>query len=174
MEKKKKSKILHVDETGVRVEGKNYWLHTASNTNFTYNTVSRERGREGTDANGILKDFSGTAIRDSLRQYFGYVECLHALCGAHLLRELTSVIENDGFQWASQMKEPLEDMKTTADRYKDDEKLELSRYYRKKFSERYKEILETGQSECPRGKERRQSKARNLLERYGGPGCQDH
>jgi transposase len=162
----KKSKILHVDETGVRTEGKNYWLHTASNAEFTYNTVSQERGREGTDANGILKDFHGTAVHDCLRQYFGYADCLHALCGAHLLRELTAIIENDGFEWAIQMKALLEDMKSTVDQYKGDEKLELSRYYRKKFSERYKEILEMGQSECPRVKERKQSKARNLLERF--------
>jgi transposase len=162
----KKSKILHVDETGVRAEGKNHWLHTASNAEFTYNTVSRERGREGTDANGILKEFHGTAVHDSLRQYFGYTNCLHALCGAHLLRELTGVIENNGFQWAIQMKELLRDMKCAVDRYKGDEKLELSRYYRKKFSERYREILEAGQSESPRAEGRKQSKARNLLERF--------
>jgi hypothetical protein len=29
--------------------------------------LSRERGREGTDANGILKDFHGTVVHDSLR-----------------------------------------------------------------------------------------------------------
>ena len=162
----KKSKILHVDETGVRTDGKNYWLHTASNAEFTYNTVSLERGREGTDANGILKDFHGTAVHDSLRQYFGYTDCLHALCGAHLLRELTAIIENDGFEWAIHMKELLEEMKSVVDRYKDDERLELSRYYRRKFSGRYKEILESGQSECPRAKGRKQTKARNLLERF--------
>jgi transposase len=162
----KKSKILHVDETGVRTEGENYWLHTASNAEFTYNTVSRERGRKGTDANGILKDFRGTAIHDSLRQYFGYVDCLHALCGAHLLRELTAVIENEGLQWAIQMKELLGEMKSAVERYKGDEKIELSRYYRKKFSERYKEILEMGEGESPRVEERKQSKARNLLERF--------
>ncbi|MDR3230751.1 MAG: transposase, partial [Synergistaceae bacterium] len=82
----KKSKILHVDETGVRTEGKNYWMNTASNDKFTYNTVSQKRGTEGTDANGVLRDFQGTAIHDCPRQYFGYDNCLHALCCAHLLR----------------------------------------------------------------------------------------
>jgi transposase len=162
----KKSKILHVDETGVRTEGKNYWLHTASNAEFTYNTISRERGKAGTDTNGILKDFHGTAVHDSLRQYFGYDNCLHALCGAHLLRELTAVIENDGFEWANQMKGLLEGMKSAVDRYKADEKLELSRYYLKKFSEEYTTILEAGQLECPRADGRSQSKSRNLLERF--------
>jgi transposase len=162
----KKSKILHVDETGVRTEGKNYWLHTASNADFTYNTVSRERGREGTDANGILKDFHGVSVHDSLRQYFGYDNCLHALCGAHLLRELTAVIENDGFKWATEMKELLGEMKSAVDRYKADEKLELSRYYLKKFSTRYGEIVKVGQTECPRAEGRKQSKAYNLLERF--------
>jgi hypothetical protein len=75
-------------------------------------------------------------------------------------------MENDGFEWATQMKELLKEMKSVVDRYKDDKKLELSRYYREKFSNRYREILEVGQSECPRGKERKQSKARNLLERF--------
>jgi transposase len=162
----KKSKILNVDETGVRMEGKNAWLHTASNACFTYNTVSQKRGTEGTDANGVLKDFQGIAVHDSLRQYFGYDNCLHALCGAHLLRELTAIIENDGFEWAVQMKEQLKEMKSTADQYKADEKVELSRYYLKKFAEKYRTILEVGESECPRSEERKQTKARNLLERF--------
>jgi transposase len=162
----KKSKILHVDETGVRTEGKMYWLHTASNADFTYNTVSQKRGVEGTDANGVLRDFQGTAVHDSLRQYFGYDNCLHALCGAHLLRELTAIIENDSLEWSRQMKELLEEMKSAVDRYKADEKMELSRYYLKKFSEKYREILEIGQSECPRAEGRKQTKARNLLERF--------
>jgi transposase len=162
----KKSKILHVDETGMRTEGKNYWLHTASNADFTYNTISQKRGREGTDANGVLKDFEGTAIHDSLRQYFGYDNCLHALCGVHLLRELTAIAENEGYEWGLRMKELLEEMKSVVDRYKVEEKMKLSRYYLKKFSEEYREILEIGQTECPRGEERKQTKARNLLERF--------
>jgi transposase len=166
VESLKKSKILHVDETGIRTEGKNYWIHTASNAEFTYNTVSRKRGREGTDANGVLKDFQGTAVHDSLRQYLGYENCVHALCGAHLLRELTAIIENDGLEWARQMKGQLKEMKSTVERYKAEDKIDLSRYYLKKFSEKYREILEVGQSECPRGEKRKQSKARNLLERF--------
>jgi transposase len=162
----KKSKILHVDETGVRVKGKNRWLHTASNAEYTYNTISMKRGRVGTDANGVLKDFRGTAIHDSLRQYFGYDNCFHALCGAHLQRELTAVIESDELKWAKQMKEELKEMKSTVERYKANEKVELSRYYLKKFGERYSLILENGQLECPRTGGRKQTKARNLLERF--------
>ena len=60
----KKSKVLHVDETGMRVEAQNYWLHNAGNKEWTYNTVSPKRGSEGTDANGVLKNFSGTAVHD--------------------------------------------------------------------------------------------------------------
>jgi hypothetical protein len=31
----KRSKVLHVDETGLRVEAPNYWLHHAGNSEFT-------------------------------------------------------------------------------------------------------------------------------------------
>jgi transposase len=161
----KKSKILHVDETGVRVEGSNYWLHTASNSEWTYNTVSPKRGKEGTDANGVLKDFHGIVVHDCLKQYFSYKNCLHALCGAHLLRELIGVIENDQLKWASQMKELLCEMKTEVERCKAEEIWILPRETLEKFTERYKAILEAGRLESPKAEKRKQTKARNLLER---------
>jgi len=44
------------------VNGKNYWLHNAGNSKATYNTVHPKRGCEGTDDNGVLKDFKGVAV----------------------------------------------------------------------------------------------------------------
>jgi transposase len=64
------------------------------------------------------------------------------------------------------MKKELEEMKAAVDLYKAEDKKELSRYYRKKFGEKYSEILEVGQLECPRAEGRKQTKARNLLERF--------
>jgi transposase len=162
----KQSKILNVDETGVRVEGKNYWLHTASNSIFTYNTVSHKRGIEGTNANGVLKDFQGIAVHDCLKQYWSYENCRHALCGAHLLRELIGIMENDGFQWAYQMKELLEEVKIVVDRYKTEKQAELSKYHLEEFFDKYHKILELGELECPVVETRKQSKARNLLDRF--------
>jgi len=167
------SPVLNADETGCHVDGRLYWLHTASNAEATYNTVSEKRGSEGTDKNGVLKEFNGTAVHDCLASYFKYDNCKHALCCAHLLRELTAVIENTKQKWAPQMKQLLLDMKSAVDKYKSSEKEMLSSYYRKKFAGKYAEITELGLSENPlppvvSGKKGRQKrgKIRCLLDRF--------
>jgi transposase len=37
-----------------------------------------------------------------------YEHCSHVLCGAHLLRELTFIVEADGYAWAKNMKRLLQ------------------------------------------------------------------
>ena len=163
----KGANIIHNDETGVRVNGKLYWLHTASNGEATYNTVSRKRGQEGIDGNGVLKDFTGTAVHDCWQSYFKYDNCDHALCNAHLLRELTAVTENTEQQWAGQMKELLLEMKRVVDRHKEAGKKELSAYMNRKFSKEYDCITQLGESENPlREGSRNRSKSRCLLDRF--------
>ena len=165
----KKSKVLHVDETGMRVEAQNYWLHNAGNDELTYNTVSPKRGSEGTDANGVLKDFGGTAVHDCWKPYFKYDHCLHALCGAHLLRELNGIIENTGQHWAAEMKALICEMKECVDEYKTgghEKLIGLPDSVLNQFYERYDAILVAAKLECPRAPKRKQSKARNLLERF--------
>ncbi|MCM1992634.1 transposase [Oceanirhabdus seepicola] len=40
------SKIIHFDETGLKVEGNNYWIHVASNEELTCYTAHKKRGKE--------------------------------------------------------------------------------------------------------------------------------
>ena len=166
-ERLKRSPVLNCDETGAHVNGKKQWLHTASNSEATYNTVHPKRGRAGTDDNGVLKEFTGTAVHDCWKPYFNYDNCVHALCNAHLLRELQGVIDNTGQAWASQMQDLLSDMKKAVDRYKQDGKESLSTYYSKKFSETYDRIVKLGEEENPllNGQKKR-GKARCLLDRF--------
>ncbi|MER6076649.1 transposase [Streptomyces sp. NPDC001817] len=56
----------------------------------------RRRGREGTDAAGILPGFTGIAMHDAWAPYDTYTQATHALCCAHALRELTAVSEHGG------------------------------------------------------------------------------
>lgn len=97
------SEVAHFDETGMRVEKKLHWFHVASTALFTYLFVHKKRGKEALESEvSLLKDFTNRAVHDCWASYFDFDQCKHALCGAHLLRELTNLAEN-GSKWASQM-----------------------------------------------------------------------
>jgi transposase-like protein len=166
-ERLKQASVLHCDETSIHVNKETQWLHTASDKEATYNTIHSSRGQEGTDDNGVLKEFTGTAVHDCWKAYFKYKNCVHALCNAHLLRELQGVIDNVGQTWAKEMQELLREMKEVVDRYKGKEKEELSAYYDKKFAEEYERILRLGEEENPlKDGEKKRTKARCLLDRF--------
>jgi len=110
--------VLHFDETGTSVDTKTHWLHTASSEEATYITVHSKRGQAGTDDNGVLLGFSGVAVHDCWKPYFKYENCSHALCNAHLLRELLGVVENTGQVWAGLMMDFLRRLKLVVERCK--------------------------------------------------------
>jgi len=95
-----------LDETGVRLDGKLHWWHTASTPTLTSYHVHAKRGRAGIEAGGILPDFTGRAVHDAWGSYFAY-GCDHALCNAHHLRELTYLVEREEQEWAGEMIELL-------------------------------------------------------------------
>lgn len=97
------STVAHFDETGMNVTGKTQWCHVASTDRLTHYFVHAKRGKVGMDAAGILPRFQGTATHDSLASYFHYTDCHHALCNAHLLRELIFVVEQEKQMWAKPM-----------------------------------------------------------------------
>jgi transposase len=88
------AEVAHFDETGFRTAGKLAWVHSASWGKFVLVTVHAKRGKDGMKAAGVLPFFTGIAVHDAWKPYdtFGNVAG-HALCGAHLLRELVAVTE---------------------------------------------------------------------------------
>lgn len=166
------SPVLHSDESGVRVNGKLHWLHTACTDQFTYYMVHAKRGREAMDEAALLPVYKGTNMHDGLKAYDGY-DCKQALCNEHHHRELNAVVENDKQPWAQQMIDLLYEIKRnketllhagiTAMPVKD---LEV-------YEDRYRTIVKIGLDQNPpsppplekkRGRVK-QSKTRNLLDR---------
>jgi transposase len=108
--------VLHADETGMRVDGKLQWVHSLSTRELTLYQAHPKRGGEAIEANGIIPAFKGVLVHDCWGPYFRYGG-EHALCGAHLLRELLGVCENEGHGWAYELSVLLEMMaKSTAAR----------------------------------------------------------
>src|SRR3954467_360849 len=88
------AQVLHLDETGLRVAGRLHWLHVASSARFTGLCCHRKRGKEAIDAAGVLPGFTGIAVHDAFAPYARYRSVTHALCNAHLLRELIAVVDH--------------------------------------------------------------------------------
>ena len=102
-----RSRLVHVDETSTQVGTATWWLHVVSSTDATYLFADRTRGKDAPDAAGVLTSFSGTMVHDRLSMYFGYEKATHAICGAHLVRNLASVATRPSQVWASKMRRLL-------------------------------------------------------------------
>ena len=94
-------------------------MHSASSGKFVLVTAHANRGKEGMKAAGVLPWFAGIACHDAWKPYDGFQNVAgHALCNAHLLRELTAVTETgtpDDVIWARQAIDALLELKETAD-----------------------------------------------------------
>lgn len=108
------AEVMNNDETGLRLNGGNYWLHVAGTDNLTHYGAHRKRGKDATDEIGILPRFRGVSVHDHWAPYYGY-GCRHALCNAHQLRKLTFLHERRKQKWAVKMIELLLEIKGAMD-----------------------------------------------------------
>jgi transposase len=164
--------VLNVDETGMRVNGIRQWLHVASTELLTWYGHHRKRGSQATDDMQILPRFRGTMIHDFWAPYFRYPS-LHALCNAHLLRELKGISENYGQKWSEQMHDLIQEIKEVVEGMRK-YSCSLNHQQVSDIEVRYRHIIEIGMRENPvpvsfdpvmkRGR-KKQSKAKNLLDR---------
>ena len=166
LEKLLKEQAVNADETGIKVGKDNYWLHTLSSQLFTYQFAHKKRGREAfSSESSILERLTNWIIHDCWSSYFKLENPKHGLCGAHIIRELQGVIDNnENNKWANDLRKYL---------------LEVNDMYfpkrilnRTKIEKRYQNICELGNTTEPlpiktpgkRGKPKK-TKARNLVER---------
>ncbi|MCL2814053.1 MAG: transposase [Oscillospiraceae bacterium] len=106
-------------------------------------------------------------VHDFWAPYFKYGESTHAMCCAHLLRELKWVAENTRQKWAGEMAELLREMKLAKENCQRDGQNALPEPLAEQFARRYAEILGLGDIEAPYDySSKKQHKSRNLLERF--------
>lgn len=98
--------VIHNDETGLRCNDNTQWIHSTSTHRLTHYSLQSKRGNEGINAIGIMPDYKGISVHDRWASYDGY-DCTHALCNAHLMRDLKFLHEEMGCGWALKMKKLL-------------------------------------------------------------------
>ncbi len=87
------SPAINVDETSFRVDMKNDWIHVYSSNDITLKFLHRNRGKAAIEEINIIARYGGAIIHDCWPSYVSYPDCSHGLCGSHLLRELTFIVD---------------------------------------------------------------------------------
>jgi transposase len=171
-----KSFAMNVDETSLRVDKKNHWIHVYSAGDITLKFLHQKRGTEAIEDINIIPRYEGKIIHDFWSSYLTYDHCGHGMCGSHLVRELTHVIESNQYQWASDMKTLLlETCKKVSKR----KRKKISQKEYTDLQERYRTIVACGEKELPiippkpngRPGKMAKSDAHNLWERFRDYEC---
>jgi transposase len=166
---------VHVDESGLRVEGRLQWVHVASTEQVTYLDVSTHRGVKAHQTIDILPHRTGRIMHDDYASYFKYPDAQHATCNAHHLRDLLFLHERHEQAWAEDLTQLLLEIKASVAVAREAGQPTLPPEQQQQFAARYQTVLNQGYAANPRpvvephapkarGKPK-QSPARNLLDR---------
>ena len=98
---------VHADETSLSVGGKKWWMHTCGYGDLVLHSCHPSRGMEAIREMGVLTGYRGAIVHDCLSMYFMLKEARHALCIAHLLRDLKLIEDSTGDGWATGLKRLL-------------------------------------------------------------------
>jgi transposase len=158
--------VIHVDETTSNINGARWWLHVASTDTLTAYHLHPSRGRTAVTEFDVLPAFRGTVVHDALSVYDTYLKARHALCCAHLARELVAAAEADPDQiWPHQALRALHGLNSAAHQARDQQLSAIPPEIADPLLRSWHHALLVGLAEHRRLPGRRQSKTRNLLER---------
>lgn len=137
---------IHCDETSIKINKENQWIHSYSYGNITLKIVHQKRGTEAMDEINIIPRYGGILVHDCWGSYLSYAKSTHALCGSHLLRDLKFVEDATGDKWATKMKKLLLDAAKLVAKRKV-RKLTKKEYER--LQSRYRNCLTRAEQELP-------------------------
>lgn len=152
--------VAHADESGLRVAAKLHWLHTIASEALTWYGVHAKRGMQAIAEFGFLPQRVATLVHDCWLPYWK-LGCEHALCNAHLLRELTFLHETTRQRWPKRMIRLLTDANERCEAARQDERTALSVRQIRRIFTHYEKILDQAQARNP--PKERQTKRRGRV-----------
>jgi transposase len=141
--------VLHADETGSRISGARYWFHVACNDMLTLLDCHPKRGVEAMRDMGVLPFFSGVLVSDGWKPYWSVDGVEHALCCAHILRDLASLTTSPRHRdWADDMADLLVEVKRAVEQAAAGAG-GLSASQLKRYQSRYTRLINRGVAALP-------------------------
>lgn len=102
--------VVHVDETSVKLNKKQYWIHALTNEKGAFFVFSQKRGDDTIGPVKLLEDYTGILVHDHFSVYQKLLLCQHAECNAHIDRYLKSGIEFDKSKECQEMLDLLHEI----------------------------------------------------------------
>ena len=152
--------VAHADESGLRVATRLHWLHTVASDTLTWYGVHAKRGMLAIAEHGILPKRMATLVHDCWKPYW-QLDCKHALCNAHLLRELTFLHETTRQRWPKRMIRLLAVARERCEAARQNERTALSDRQIRRIFMHYEAILKQAQARNPQSE--RQNKRRGRV-----------
>ena len=146
-----KTKVVNVDETGLRVNGRLAWCHSVSNSRYTYQTISPKRGFVGMTAGGFLNVYPGIIVHDFFRSYWKFTQLAgHGTCGTHLMREMKGIGETwENQEWSIEMLALFSSMNDFRNKAIENDQRRFYQPTIDMFTPQYNEILLKAREENP-------------------------
>ena len=139
------SEVVDFDETGMRIAKLLQWVHTAGTLLLTFYYTHSKRGGEAFAEIGILKNFKGTAVHDCWSSYLNRdFVCRHALCNAHLLREMLGTWEDTHETWTQRMSSLLRSLKRAKESAQEAGQHQLDPQLLQRYRRVYRQIVARG------------------------------
>lgn len=89
-----KSWLVHVDETGYKINGKQSWIHVMCTKDHAYFVMTDKRKDTEKGPLKLLEGFMNILMHDHYLPYYD-LKCFHAECNAHILRYLQAGVDFD-------------------------------------------------------------------------------
>ena len=102
--------VCHVDETGIKTNGKNNWIHVITNDKGAYFICTEGRGEKEGGTVSLLDLYTGVLVHDHFKPYQKLLLCKHAECNAHIDRYLKAGIDFEKSEDCRELLELLHEM----------------------------------------------------------------
>lgn len=96
------NKILHVDETGVRVDSRNMTIRNYSDQKRVLYTANETKGKKAVENDDILPQYVGILVHDHNTLNYNY-GMGNAECNVHIIRYLKADFQNTHHNWSDDM-----------------------------------------------------------------------
>ena len=104
------TEILNVDETPIKINGKQMYIHNASNSEYTFQAPHKTKSMVAIDEIGLLPEYRGIIVSDHYIGYYNYGSD-NAECNVHIARYLKNITEITNHEWALKFTDFLYEIK---------------------------------------------------------------